>query len=90
MIITADHGKAEAVSKQEGHQLFTEHTKNPVPLIYVREELRQTTKKSDATVFASLSSPVGVLADIAPTILDIMKLKKPDTMTGVSLLSSLR
>lgn len=90
MIITADHGKAEVVSKKEGGQLFTEHTTNPVPFLYVREELRRTTKKSDVEVFNSLSSPIGVLADIAPTVLGILNLKKPDSMTGVSLLSSLR
>ncbi|HBE90053.1 MAG TPA: 2,3-bisphosphoglycerate-independent phosphoglycerate mutase [Candidatus Andersenbacteria bacterium] len=90
MIITADHGKAEEVGEKETHQQFTEHTKNPVPFYYVREELRRTTRKSDSEVITNLSSPIGVLADVAPTILDVLKLDKPDTMTGVSLLGSLQ
>jgi 2,3-bisphosphoglycerate-independent phosphoglycerate mutase len=90
MIITADHGKAEEVGEKDAHQQFTEHTKNPVPFYYVREELRRTTKKSDSEVITNLSSPIGVLADVAPTILDVLKLDKPATMTGMSLLGSLQ
>lgn len=90
MLITADHGKAEAVSKTGANQMFTEHTVNPVPLLYIREELRLTTQKSDAQIYNNLSSPIGVLADIAPTVLDILNLKKPITMTGISLLGSIK
>lgn len=90
MIVTADHGKAEEVGDKETHQQFTEHTKNPVPFYYVREELRRTTKKGDSEIMANFTSPIGVLADVAPTILDVLKLDKPSTMTGVSLLGSLQ
>ncbi len=90
MIVTADHGKAEEVGEKETHQQFTEHTKNPVPFYYVREELRRTTKKSDSEVITSLMSPIGVLADVAPTVLDVLRLPKPSSMTGVSLLGSLQ
>jgi len=90
MLITADHGKAEEVGKGDDQQLLTGHTANPVPLIYIREELRRKTPKSDAEVLRSYSSPAGVLADVAPTALDILRLQKPSVMTGVSLLGSLR
>jgi len=89
MLITSDHGKAEVVGAKDTHQKFTEHTKNPVPFYYIREELRRTTKKSDAEVINSLSAPIGVLADVAPTVLDILELEKPASMTGISLLGSL-
>jgi 2,3-bisphosphoglycerate-independent phosphoglycerate mutase len=90
IILTADHGKAEEVGAKDSHQLFTEHTTNPVPFYYIREELRRTTKKSDSEVMNSWISPIGVLADVAPTVLDVLRLEKPSSMTGVSLLGSLQ
>ena len=70
-IITADHGNADIMATSDGSP-FTQHTTNPVPLIIYNNpcQLRQG----------------GVLADIAPTILDIMNLEKPDEMSGNSLI----
>ncbi|MBI4022041.1 MAG: 2,3-bisphosphoglycerate-independent phosphoglycerate mutase [Candidatus Andersenbacteria bacterium] len=89
MVVTADHGKAEAVMAADTSQQRTEHTTNPVPFHYVREELKRRVPRSQAEVQQQSSTPVGVLADVAPTILDILRLTKPRTMTGVSLLGSL-
>jgi 2,3-bisphosphoglycerate-independent phosphoglycerate mutase len=50
----------------------TAHTTNPVPIILVDKELKNIKN--------------GVLGDIAPTILDLMGIKKPDVMTCISLL----
>lgn len=90
LIITADHGNAEEMINGETGAVETDHTTNPVPFHYVIEHLKRTTPKSEKEVQEILSSPIGVLADVAPTILEILKLQKPSTMGGVSLLSSLR
>jgi 2,3-bisphosphoglycerate-independent phosphoglycerate mutase len=74
VIITADHGNAEQMLDTEVQQPHTAHTTNPVPLIYVGKQA------------GSLHSN-GALCDIAPTLLEIMSLKKPHEMTGRSLLA---
>ncbi|MBJ6360812.1 2,3-bisphosphoglycerate-independent phosphoglycerate mutase [Paenibacillus sp. GCM10012307] len=71
-IITADHGNADLVL-DDNERPFTAHTTNPVPLIVTSK---------DATLRDG-----GILADIAPTILDLMQLPQPVEMTGKSLIS---
>ncbi len=63
MLITADHGNAEQMEDAMTHQAHTAHTTNPVPLIYVGREA-----ELDAN---------GALCDIAPTLLKMMRLRKP-------------
>ncbi len=70
-IIIADHGNAECMIKPDGSP-HTAHTTNPVPLILVDKDRKHI--KS------------GILANIAPTILEIMGIPKPDIMTEKSLL----
>ena len=70
-LITADHGNAEAMLDPEGNPI-TAHSTNPVPLII-----------TDSAV--KLKSG-GKLADIAPTILEMMGIEIPSAMTGVSLI----
>ena len=72
-LITADHGNAEKMIAEDGSP-FTAHTINPVPLILVGEKYKN----------AKLNK--GILADIAPTLLDILGEKAPDEMTGKSLI----
>lgn len=74
MLITADHGNIESMVDGLGKP-HTAHTTNLVPLIMISDDI--------AKGFA-LSN--GTLADIAPTVLDIMKLKIPDVMAGQSLI----
>jgi 2,3-bisphosphoglycerate-independent phosphoglycerate mutase len=73
LLITSDHGNCEQMTDAEG-QPHTAHTANPVPLILVDPLRRGTRLRS------------GILADIAPTILELMGLDKPAEMTGRSLL----
>ncbi len=73
-IITSDHGNAESMVDEKGGT-HTAHTTNPVPLVLVDD-----TRKN-----ATLSS--GILADIAPTVLELMGLPQPAEMTGKSLLN---
>ncbi len=76
VLVTADHGNAESMADENGHP-HTAHTLNPVPFILVDE-----TRKS-----ASLRSE-GILADIAPTLLEIMGIEIPGPMTGRGLIRS--
>ncbi len=83
-IITADHGNAEYMS-DEGGNPWTAHTTNPVPLILVEGEgIRIMGHGGDVKLHKG-----GKLADIAPTILDILQLPKPVEMTGESLIETL-
>ncbi len=70
MVITADHGNCEEMLDDKNHVL-TAHTTNLVPFIITKENLKLH---------------AGKLADIAPTILELMKLEKPQEMTGKSLI----
>ncbi len=89
VLLTCDHGKAEVVINHMTHKPSTDHTNNPVPVIYIANDAKQDPPKDDATVQQILSNPIGFLADVAPTALDIMMLPKPKEMTAQSLLSSL-
>jgi 2,3-bisphosphoglycerate-independent phosphoglycerate mutase len=89
LIVTADHGNAEQLIHPETHEIDKEHTTNPVPCFLIPSELQfapvaETAEKIDQIQFAA-QSPAGVLADIAPTILDFLDLEKPPEMTGASL-----
>jgi 2,3-bisphosphoglycerate-independent phosphoglycerate mutase len=70
-IVTADHGNAEEMLTAEGTPQ-TAHSLNPVPMIVTRH--------------AVTLAPGGVLADVAPTVLDLLGLAQPREMTGRSLL----
>ena len=72
VLITSDHGNAEQMIDYKTGEPHTAHTTNPVPLILVGME---DVKLKD-----------GKLADLAPTMLDIMGLEKPEEMTGESLI----
>ena len=76
VFITADHGNAEVMIDPETKKVITAHSTNPVPFILTGEEYKN----------AKLLSG-GRLSDIAPTILDMMHLEKPEEMTGHSLIS---
>lgn len=87
LVITSDHGNAEEVLNLETGEIDKEHSTNPVPLILAgREFARSVAEQGTVEKDLSLLRPVGVLADVAPTILKIMEIKKPDEMTGTSLL----
>ena len=71
VLLTADHGNADKMYEPDGEP-FTAHTTNPVPLLAINcgdVKLREG----------------GVLADLAPTLLQLMKLPQPEEMTGKSL-----
>ncbi|MFL8888838.1 2,3-bisphosphoglycerate-independent phosphoglycerate mutase [Helcococcus kunzii] len=75
-IITADHGNSEQLIDFETGLPFTAHTTNLVPVIYVTKDTEGVTMRDG-----------GRLADLAPTMLDILGLEKPAEMTGKSLIN---
>ena len=84
LVITADHGNAEVMEGPDGRP-WTAHTTNPVPVILVEGEKRKLPGHgTDVQLRAG-----GGLADIAPTLLDILQLPKPASMSGLSLVAPL-
>jgi len=75
LLITADHGNCEQMIDYKTGEPHTAHTTNPVPLAIVGLPSNKKIKE-------------GRLADLAPTMLEIMGLEKPDEMTGESLLEN--
>ena len=71
--ITADHGNLEKMLDETTGQPYTAHTTNQVPFLVVSDE-KHTLHE-------------GILADIAPTLLELLKIKQPAAMTGKSLLT---
>jgi len=74
-LVTADHGNAEQMLEEGGDQPHTAHTTNRVPFILVGERYRNCKLRGD-----------GALEDIAPTILELLGIPKPEEMTGSSLI----
>ncbi|MHC4075553.1 MAG: 2,3-bisphosphoglycerate-independent phosphoglycerate mutase [Planctomycetota bacterium] len=75
-IVTADHGNFEKMSDTENDQPHTSHTIGDVPLVVFDEQYKGRKLRSG-----------GRLADVAPTVLEIMGLAKPEEMTGESLVT---
>lgn len=76
VVITADHGNAEMMVHKKNGEILTEHTTNPVPCIMIKRSLQGKTARYKR----------GKLADVTPTLLHMMEIKKPKEMTGRSLL----
>jgi 2,3-bisphosphoglycerate-independent phosphoglycerate mutase len=74
MFICADHGNAEQLIDYDNGEPFTAHTTNPVPFILVNYDEKYTLKEN------------GCLADIIPTMLEMMNMEQPIEMTGKSML----
>ena len=73
VLLTADHGNADRMYEEDGSP-FTAHTTNPVPFILVNADPSYTLREG------------GCLADIAPTLIELMGMEQPKEMTGKSLL----
>lgn len=79
VIITADHGNAEEMINPETGGVDTEHSTYPVPFITINNKW----------FGKNISLSNGILADVAPTILSILNIKKPESMTGRNLLENI-
>jgi 2,3-bisphosphoglycerate-independent phosphoglycerate mutase len=78
MIITADHGNAEELINLETGEIDTKHSSNKVPFMVVNHYITKKNLKLRKD---------GKLGDIAPTILELLEIKKPNEMTGKSLIN---
>jgi len=87
-LITADHGNAEEVKNLVTGDMDKEHSTNPVPFIIVSKELEGIRAPSGDVIGGdlSLNTPVGMLADVAPTAIKLLGLEQPPLMTGQSLI----
>lgn len=74
MFLCADHGNAEQLIDYQTKESFTAHTINPVPFVLINYDEAYTLREG------------GCLADIAPTLIEMMDLTQPKEMTGTSLL----
>lgn len=74
MFLCADHGNAEQLVDYDSGAPFTAHTINPVPFILINYDPAYTLREG------------GCLADIAPTLIEMMEMTQPEEMTGKSLL----
>lgn len=76
VLITADHGNVEEMINNQSGAVDTEHSIYPVPLMIIGKQ------------FAGKNTmlPTGILADVAPTLLKIMGIQKPQSMTGRALI----
>lgn len=79
MVITGDHGKAEEMISEPSGEIQTEHSRNLVPFVVISKNLT-----SQAQTLAT-----GILADVAPTVLQLLGLKIPSSMTGRNLLQGI-
>ncbi|MCM0648402.1 2,3-bisphosphoglycerate-independent phosphoglycerate mutase [Clostridium swellfunianum] len=74
VFVTADHGNAEQMIDYSTGEPMTAHTTDPVPLLYIANDAKGKELRS------------GILADLAPTMLQVMGLEVPAEMTGKSLI----
>lgn len=84
VLVTSDHGNAEEVKNLTTGEIDKEHSTNPVPFLVVGRAFEGMKAPSGDVVGGdlSLAQPVGMLADVAPTMLKIMELQQPPDMTG--------
>jgi len=89
MLITGDHGNIELKRNALTGEKLTEHSLNPVPFFLIGEKFRRAAERMPEEVILQKSEVGGILTDVAPTILDLLELQKPEEMSGTSLLEKL-
>ncbi|HVX92884.1 MAG TPA: 2,3-bisphosphoglycerate-independent phosphoglycerate mutase [Candidatus Dojkabacteria bacterium] len=89
VVIIADHGNCETMIDRITKKIDTQHNPNPVPFILVHD-INQIDMGRPAKVLkigtGERAQPTGILSDVAPTILNILGIEPPSTMTGVNLI----
>lgn len=88
LFITADHGNAEEVKNLQTGEIDKEHSTNPVPFLIIGAQYKGQAGPSGDPIGGDLSMlpPVGMLADVAPTVLSILGVDIPPEMSGRSLM----
>ncbi|PIT86610.1 MAG: 2,3-bisphosphoglycerate-independent phosphoglycerate mutase [Candidatus Magasanikbacteria bacterium CG10_big_fil_rev_8_21_14_0_10_43_6] len=88
LLITADHGNGEELLNLETGDMDKEHSTNPVPLFIISRDLQGQAGPAGEPPEGDLSlmPPVGMLADVAPTVLKILNVPQPPEMSGRALI----
>ncbi|MFA6447109.1 MAG: 2,3-bisphosphoglycerate-independent phosphoglycerate mutase [Patescibacteria group bacterium] len=88
VLVTADHGNSEEVVNLTTGAIDKEHSTNPVPFLIIGKQFEGLRAPTGDVVGGDLSvtPPVGMLADVAPTALKIMELEQPPEMVGRALI----
>lgn len=100
LLITSDHGNAESVLNLKTGEPETTHDPNPVPIYLVAKEFQRTRASTLRGISGQAGSgqaeevsrrleTIGLLSDVAPTLLALMNIPKPASMTGQNLLDQL-
>ncbi|MEK7532323.1 MAG: 2,3-bisphosphoglycerate-independent phosphoglycerate mutase, partial [Patescibacteria group bacterium] len=88
MLMTADHGNGEEVLNVSTGKMDKEHSTNPIPFLIIGAALKGQTGPTGDPPGGDLSQlpPVGMLADVAPTMLKFLEIPQPEEMTGQALI----
>lgn len=89
LLVTGDHGNVERKRNLVTGEVLTEHSLNPVPLYLIGHDFQIPTPRTREEIAIQKKETRGVLTDVAPTVLELMGLKKPLEMNGNSLLQEL-
>ncbi len=89
LAVTADHGNIEKKRNLISGERLTHHSTDPVPFYLVGKNFRRATPRAAAEIAERKREAKGVLIDVAPTLLELLKIRKPAEMTGNSLLALL-
>ncbi|MDO8571119.1 MAG: 2,3-bisphosphoglycerate-independent phosphoglycerate mutase, partial [bacterium] len=87
--ITADHGNAEIVKDYLTKTIDKEHSTSPVPFILVDESRKKERTPEETEILKRQVNVIGIFADVAPTLLEVIGLPSDPDMTGRSLLQDL-
>ena len=90
LIITADHGNIEEKLYKLTGEKRTKHSVNPVPFYLISKDLMRKEPKTDEEIKVAYQQASGTLTDVAPTVLELLGIPKPEEMTGRSLLNKLK
>lgn len=84
LIITSDHGNAEVILDPSTGSAQTRHDSSPVPFYVIAKEFFRKRREPNSQL-----STIGILSDVAPTILELMKIPAPGEMTGQNLMNQI-
>lgn len=88
LMVTSDHGNVEEIHNSTTGEMNTEHSTNPIPLWYITPTNHREKKSEE--MLRDQNEVHGLLSDVAPTVLDVLGVEKPQAMNGTSLLSLLQ
>jgi 2,3-bisphosphoglycerate-independent phosphoglycerate mutase len=89
LIVTSDHGNAEEKIYKMTGEKKSMHSLNPVPFYLISKEIKKLKPANQEKIDESYKDIKGTLTDIAPTILELLGLRKPPEMTGDSLIDKI-